>query len=180
VTSDNLLGSRRIASYFATCGHTRVGFIGGPPRPSTSREREQGFRAGLQDAGLVLDEALVRHGDFSHADGRRLMCELMAGAAPPTAVFCVNDLTALGAIDGARSMGVSVPDDVWVAGYDDIAMSAWETFDLTTVRQPVPAMCALAVQLLLHRIADPTLPTAHHRYPSELVIRGSTAHALMS
>jgi LacI family transcriptional regulator len=179
VTSDNPDGSRRVARYFALCHHTRVGFIGGPPKPSTSQERERGFRAGLQDAGLLLDERLVRHGDFSHADGRRLMRELMSSAAPPTAVFCVNDLTALGAMDGARSMGVSVPDDVWVAGYDDIAMSAWDAFDLTTVRQPVSTMSALAVQLLLKRMADPGLPTGHHRYPSELVIRGSTAHAAM-
>jgi LacI family transcriptional regulator len=176
VTSDNWHGSRSMAQYFGLSGHQRVAFIGGPAGPSTSREREQGFRAGVAACGLRLDDGLVRYGNFSHEDGRLMMRDLLAMDDPPTAVFCVNDLTALGAIDGARSMGVRVPEDVWVAGYDDIPMAAWEAFDLTTVRQPVTAMAALAVQLLLRRREDPDTPVHHHRYPSEIIVRGSTAH----
>lgn len=177
VTSDNWHGSGGIARYFVGLGHRRVGFIGGPRGPSTSREREEGFRAGLAASGVALDGALTRYGDFSHADGRHHMRELLSSVEPPSAVFCVNDLTALGAIDGALSLGVRVPDDVWVAGYDDIPMATWDSFDLTTVRQPVSAMSALAVQLLLRRMADPSLSRHHHRYPSQIVVRGSTAHA---
>lgn len=175
VTSDNVAGSRAIAEYLAAEGHRRLGFIGGPPRPSTSVERKRGFRQGLASAGIAWDEALCRYGDFSHADGHAAMRELLSLDDPPTAVFCVNDLTALGALDGARSMGRRVPEDIWVAGYDDIAMSAWEAFDLTTVRQPIPEMVAMAVRMLLDRIADPSLSPRQHRFPNELVVRGSTA-----
>ncbi len=177
VTSDNWHGSGGIARYFVERGHGRIGFIGGPPAPSTSREREEGFRAGLAASGVSLEGPLALHGDFSHADGRRHMRELLSLKEPPSAVFCVNDLTAMGAIDGARSLGARVPDDVWVAGYDDIPMAAWDSFDLTTVSQPVSAMSALAVQLLMRRISDPSLPKHHHRYPSQIVVRGSTAHS---
>ncbi len=179
VTSDNLHGSRRIAEYFAASGHGRVAFIGGPPAPSTSREREHGYREGLGNSGISIDEALMRRGDFSHADGREHMRELLSGPDPPSAVFCVNDLTALGAIDGARSLGVRVPEDVWVVGYDDIPMAAWDSFNLTTVRQPVAEMSAFAVQLLMRRLANPELPSEHHRYPSEVIVRGSTAYAAL-
>lgn len=176
VTSDNVESSESIARYFAASGHERVGFIGGPPLPSTSWEREAGFRKGAEAWGIGLDDRHVRHGDFSHADGYRHMREILSDRHPPTAVFCVNDLTAFGAIEGARSLGRSVPGDVWVAAYDDIAMSSWDSFDLTTVRQPVAEMSRLAVELLLRRVADPSTPTRHHRYPGQVVIRGSTDH----
>lgn len=174
VTSDNMAGSRAIADYLVAGGHRRLGYIGGPSRPSTSAERKRGFRKGLASAGIAWDETLCRYGDFSHADGRAAMRELLSLEDPPTAVFCVNDLTAFGALDGARSLGCRVPQDVWVSGYDDIAMSAWDAFDLTTVRQPIGEMAALAVRMMLERIAEPATPPRHHRFPSELVVRGST------
>lgn len=175
VTSDNVAGSRAIAEYFVSAGHQRLGFIGGPALASTSVERKRGFREGLASAGVVWDEQLCRYGDFSHADGRAAMRELLSLDDPPTAVFCVNDVTALGALDGVRSMGQRAPEDIWVAGYDDIAMSAWDAFELTTVRQPIPQMVASAVRMLLERISDPSLAPRHHRFPSELVVRASTA-----
>jgi LacI family transcriptional regulator len=175
VTSDNLAGSAQVVQYLVGVGHSRLGFIGGPIGPSTSAERERGFRQGVAAAGLHVDERLCQRGDFSHEDGHAAMRDLLALEEPPTAVFCVNDLTAMGAIDGARSLGRDVPEDVWVVGYDDIAMSSWEGYDLTTVRQPITQMAALAVKLLLRRIGEPETKPRHHRYPHELVVRGSTA-----
>lgn len=175
VTSDNLGGSTQVVQYLVGAGHSRLGFIGGPIGPSTSAERERGFRQGVAAAGLHLDERLCRRGDFSHEDGHAAMRDLLTLADPPTAVFCVNDLTAIGAIDGARSLGRDVPEDVWVVGYDDIAMSSWEGYDLTTVRQPITQMAELAVKLLLRRIGKTGAEPRHHRYPHELVVRGSTA-----
>lgn len=176
VTSDNVAGSRAVAQYLVAHGHRRIGFIGGPPGPSTSAERRRGFREGLAAAGITWEDTLCRAGDFSHADGHLAMRELLSLDDPPTAVFCVNDLTALGAVDGARSVGRRVPEDVWLVGYDDIAMAAWESFDLTTVRQPVPDMAAVAVRMLLDRTQDPSLAARHHRFPHQIVVRGSTAH----
>lgn len=176
VTSDNLTGSRAVLRYLVEAGHRRVGFIGGPIGPSTSGERERGFREAMADAGLQLDERLCRRGDFSHEDGRAAARHLLGLDRPPTAVFCVNDLTAMGAIDGARSLGRQVPDDIWVVGYDDIAMASWESYDLTTIRQPITEMAELAVRLLLRRITEPGVDPRHHRFPFELVVRGSTAN----
>lgn len=175
VTSDNEAGARTVAEYFVTAGHRRIGYIGGPPGPSTQVERERGFRDGLAARGAELPDELCLYGDFSHRDGHAAMRELLCLDDPPTAVFCVNDLTAFGALDGARSLGVRVPDQVWVVGYDDIAMSSWEAFDLTTVRQPIHDMVRKGIDMLLQRIDDPAASPQHYRFPSQLVVRGSTA-----
>ena len=176
VVSDNRVGGQRIARYFAAAGHRRVGYIGGPALPSTSADREKGYLSGLSAVGLSLPEAHRRSGDFSYQRGRNAMRELLSLSRPPTAVFCVNDLTALGALDGARSLGRAVPDDVWVVGYDDIPMASWDAFDLTTVRQPTGEMARIAVQLLLSRVAEPTAAPRRVTMPAELVVRGTTAH----
>ncbi|MEV6926061.1 LacI family DNA-binding transcriptional regulator [Dactylosporangium sp. NPDC051485] len=176
VVSDNRVGGQRIARYFAAAGHQRVGYIGGPAAPSTSADREKGFLSGLAAVGLALPEDYRRGGDFTYRRGREAMRELLSLTRPPTAVFCVNDLTALGALDGARSLGRAVPDDVWVVGYDDIAMASWDAFDLTTVRQPTAEMARIAVQLLLARVAEPATAPRRVTMPAELIVRGSTAH----
>ena len=177
VTSDNRQAARTIARYLVDGGHRRIGMICGPPEASTSTERERGFCSGLEELGLTVDPKLVYRGDFSHRDGHRGMGELLASSEPPTAVFCVNDLLALGALDRARSAGVAVPRDVWVVGYDDIEMAAWEAFDLTTIKQPLAEMALAAVELLNARLQNPGAPRQSMRFPGELIIRGSTAHA---
>jgi len=102
---------------------------------------------------------------------------LLELSQPPDAVFCANDVIALGAIDGARSRGMRVPEDLWIVGYDDIEMAGWGAYDLTTVRQPLAEMAALATALLARRISGAAGAPAVHCLPNELVIRGSTAHA---
>lgn len=174
VVSDNLAGAALVADFLVDAGHEALAFIGGPSLPSTAVERERGFRDGLARRGVELPDGFVRHGDFSHAAGHAAIRELGALRPRPTAVFCANDLTAFGALDGARSAGVAVPDDLWVVGYDDVAMAAWEAYDLTTVRQPLAAMVGHAVELLLARIADPSRPAQRAVFPAELIRRGST------
>lgn len=172
VVSDNMAGGRTVASYFLDAGHRRLGLIAGPPQTSTASERERGFREVLRARGIPLGATWC--GDFSHDAGRTAMRHFLAQPDPPTAVFCVNDLTAFGALDGARSVGASVPEDVWVVGYDDIPMAAWEAFDLTTVRQPIREMTRLAVRMLLDRIDDPDRPPTQRRLPATLVVRRTT------
>ncbi|QUH03370.1 LacI family DNA-binding transcriptional regulator [Saccharopolyspora erythraea] len=175
VTTDNVAGGRAVADYLVAGGHTRIGFLRGPELPSTARHREQGFRERLAELRHPLAEALTRQGGFAHDVSRRAMRDLLSQEEPPTAVFCANDLTALGAVDGAVSLGRRVPQDVWVVGYDDIAMTAWDSYDLTTVRQPIADMARAAVGLLLERVEDRSLPPRRQTFPSELTIRGSTA-----
>ena len=124
---------------------------------------------------MELPQALVRDGRFRHDGGHEAFTALMRQDSPPTAVFCVNDLSALGALDAARSLGIRVPEDVWVAGYDDIDMASWEAFSLSTAFQPIDQMVALAVDLLLERIETPSRPYRHYQFPTTFSVRRSTA-----
>ena len=175
VESDNRGGGAAVAAYFATGGRRWIGLIAGPPDASTIRGREDGFREGLSAAGLDLDRGRCTRVDgFSYRSGFEAAARLLELAAPPDAVFCVNDVLALGARDAARSLGVPVPEALWLVGYDDIEMASWAAFDLTTVRQPLAEMAAHAVRLLLRRIGGTAAPHEHLVLPNPLVIRGST------
>lgn len=180
VSTDNEAGGRMVADYLVVAGHERIGYLQGPELPSTSRHRERGFRDRLDELGKPLSADLVAQADFSHDRARGAMRELLQRERPPTAVFCANDVTAFGAIDAAVSLGRRVPGDVWVVGYDDIAMASWDSFDLTTVRQPIADMAHTAVRLLLERIDDHSLPARRENFPGELVVRRSTAHVPQS
>jgi LacI family transcriptional regulator len=170
--------ARRIARYFADHGHRRVGLISASAEASTAAARSVGFADEARDLGLDLDERHIRDGAFSHEGGRAALERILdAGIDPPTAVFAVNDLSGLGALDAARAAGVAVPEDLWVVGFDDIEMASWEAFQLTTARQPISEMVRVSVELLLVRIEAPTRPAVHHRLPGDLVVRRSTAHA---
>ena len=175
VSSDNIDGGRRVAEYLVACGRQRIALIAGIPRASTIRHREQGFREALAALGVELPPHYVyRSETFSHASGVQAVTRLMELASPPDAIFCVNDVLAMGAMDGARVRGARLPDDLWLVGYDDIAIGSWGAYDLTTVRQPMDLMVAQTIELLLARIADRESPARHVCLPNELVIRGST------
>jgi LacI family transcriptional regulator len=177
VDSENGPTSETIARYFADGGHQRFGLVTGPPAASTARHRTAGFTRGAREAGLQLRDEHVVDGRFSHEGGHEALRRILnAGPRPPTAVFCVNDFSALGVLDAARSLGVAVPDDLWVMGYDDIDMASWESYQLTTARQPVPEMVQAAVDLLLERIDSPGRPTVHRCFASDIIVRRSTAN----
>jgi LacI family transcriptional regulator len=175
VTSDNAGGAAAVAEHFVSSGHTRIGFIGGPDGPSTVAERRDGFRDALSRAGVPLESALSVAGALSYDGGDAGIARLLALAEPPTAVFCVNDLTAFGALDGARRRGIDVPAQLSIIGYDDIELAGWHAFRLSTVRQPLAAMAERAVELLLARVADPERAATHQRFPAELILRSTTA-----
>jgi len=176
VSSDNLDGGRRVAEYLVACGRRRIALIGGIPRASTIRDRERGFREALDRRGPGLpSHYYFRSENFTHANGVQAVTRLLELASPPDAVFCVNDVLAMGAMDGARARGARVPDDLWIVGYDDIEIASWGAYDLTTVRQPMEQMVGEAIDLLLARIDRRDAPVAHKCLANELVIRGSTA-----
>lgn len=152
VVADNGEGGRTVARHVLDLGHRRIGVIRGPSNTSTSRDRYGGFLDVLQQRGLALEEWLVREGPFSHQAGYQHARELLRLPEPPTALVCGNDVVAFGAIDAARSLGLDVPGDVSVIGFDDVPMAAWEVFQLTTVRQPLADMARAAARLLVERI----------------------------
>jgi LacI family transcriptional regulator len=149
---DNTLGASLIAGLIAREGHRDIAAIFGPQNTSTGRDRERGFRAGLAAAGLELPDDAVRHGGFVVEAGYEAMHELMALTPRPTAVACFNDLVAIGGLNAARALGLDVPGDVSITGWDDLPIAAWEICQLTTVHQPMDEMARVAARLLVERI----------------------------
>lgn len=180
-SSDNLAGSTRVAHYLHLNDRRRIAMIGGASRASTIRDREQGFRLGLQQYGRELPPQFYQSvGSFAqagHALGAQAAIRLLELGNPPDAIFCVNDVIALGAIDGARGIGARVPEDLWVIGYDDIELASWPAYDLTTVRQPMATMIEEAIAQLRLRIAGSDAPLQRRCFENALVIRGSTGRA---
>ena len=180
VVSDNRGGGRIAAELLVNRGHCRIAVVGGPANTSTARDREAGFAEQMEAMGVSLDLHLRRVGQFSHQSGYHWGLELLALNPRPTAVFAVNDVVAFGVLDAARRLGVRVPEDVSVIGFDDIDMARWEGFALTTVRQPIPDMGRAAARLLLARIAapEPPAPAYTRVFPVEIVHRSTVADAL--
>jgi LacI family transcriptional regulator len=176
-TGDNVGGARLVARHLLELGHERIAVIAGHPRASTSHERLEGIQAALAEAGRPLAGDLVRQGNFSAAEARGLTVELLGGADPPTAIFCLNDLMAFGALNGARHAGARVPEDVSIVGFDDVWMAGWETFELTTVHQPLAEMARASVDLLVERLERPRRPVRTLIFPTRLVVRATTAPA---
>ncbi len=177
VTSDNVAGGRLVAEYFLAHGRTDVAVVGGSDLISTGRERRQGFVSALAENGIELPPHRQPECDYTHDAAVSVGLELLGHPNPPSAVFCVNDLVAFGIQDAAFRVGVAVPDDLWVAGYDDIPMAAWDRIDLTSVQQPIESLAKVAVECLVKRITNPDKPYEHRRFGAELAVRGSTAGA---
>lgn len=172
VTADNRGGGAAVADLLLGLGHREVAAIMGPSSASTSSDREQGFTERLAESGVVLDPRSVHHGNFGHSDGVAGLTALTAARRRLTAVFCVNDFVAVGVLNAALAAGVSVPDDLAVVGFDDMAISAWPAFGLTTVDVPVEAIARSAARLLITRLrGEATGPPRHETYPTSLVLR---------
>ncbi|MGD9942083.1 MAG: LacI family DNA-binding transcriptional regulator [Burkholderiaceae bacterium] len=175
VESDNRAGGAKVAEYFVGAGRRRIALISGPQSPSTIRNREQGFRERLVALGAPLEGTLTTYVDgFSYQLGLAAATRLLELAHPPDAIFCANDVLALGARDAARRFGMRVPEDLWLVGYDDIDMASWDAYDLTTIRQPLDEMCRIAAELLVARIGGSAAAPGTTVVPNDLIIRGST------
>jgi LacI family transcriptional regulator len=174
VDSDNLAGAVLATHHLIDLGHTRIAFLGGRPDLESSRQREEGYRQAMRDAGLTVDPDLVRVGGYRRETAATPAAELLDLEHPPTAVFAANDLSALAVIDVARSRGLDVPTELSVVGFDDVPEAALSDPPLTTVRQPIQQMGAVAVELLVRLLGGEQVEPAHVRLPTQLVRRGST------
>lgn len=171
VTADNVGGSRAVAELFVSLGHARIGAILGPADTSTGRDREAGFRAALDDAGMALPSRRVFRRDFDHESGRLGLPTLLDVPDPPSAIFCANDFIAVGVLNVAVELGVKVPDDVAVVGFDDLDMASWPVFGLTTVHNPVIKMARRAAGMLVDLVEGGTGDDTREVVPTELVLR---------
>lgn len=179
VDSDNLAGAVVATDHLLALGHRRIGFLGGRTDLESARLREEGYRTALARAGVPVDPRLMRVGGYRHEDARGPAHELLSLPEPPTAVFAANDLSAIATMEVADELGLSVPHDVSVVGFDNVPESALTTPPLTTVSQPIQRMGAEALGLLV-RLLDAAgtegtgLSSTHICLPTELVLRGST------
>lgn len=171
VSCDNLAGGRLVADVLLDAGHSRLAYIAGKLNTSTNMDREQGFTERLHERGYAT--LLREQANYTYESGFEAAQRLMSLPEPPDAIFCANDIMALGAIDAARKMGVSVPEQLSVIGFDDIPAASWGAYELTTVRQPVHVMIDLSVRALLERIESPDLPPITTFVPGPLIRRGS-------
>jgi len=151
---DNELGGAIAAQRLTALGHRHIAGIFGPEDTSTGRDRELGFRLALADRGIGLTPELTFHGPFDFDTGHRAMQALLAVTPLPTAVFCGNDVIAIGALNAATAAGVDIPRTLSLIGFDNIPMAAWETFNLTTIGHDLNALAAAAARLLVTRLAS--------------------------
>jgi LacI family transcriptional regulator len=175
VGATNFNGGMEATGHLIGLGHRRIGFVEGPPEAMVSIARRHGYHAALSRAGLALEPELIRPGPFTFDAGFTAAAELLALTERPTALFAANDAQALGAIEAARTLGLRVPEDVSVVGFDDMTASRWSAPPLTTVRQPLAEMGRVAMQRLLRLVAGEQLTSPRIELATQLVIRKSTA-----
>lgn len=156
-------------------GHRRIGIITGPDTMLASTARLSGYRAALDAAGVPVEPDLIRAGEFQHRDGLEQGRALLSLSPRPTAIFASSDLYALGVYEAARSLGLAIPADLSVVGYDDLRIARWAGPPLTTIRVPLAAMAEQAVHLLIRLRDAPELAFSRIDIDTSLVVRESTA-----
>jgi DNA-binding LacI/PurR family transcriptional regulator len=174
VHADDYGGALLATHHLLSLGHRRIGVIGSTPRPFALDERLRGVQEALVEAGLPFDESLLTTGDFSIESGEAAGYRLLQRPDRPSAIFALNDRMALGLIRAANQLGIAVPEELSVVGFDDIALATLFNPALTTVRQPGFAMGAAAARLLFALLNGET-PHSQPAIPTELILRGTTA-----
>ena len=179
VLGDSVGGARRLVEHLIALGHRRIGLIVEPDDVSTARDRRRGYEAALQAAGIPLDPMLVATAPGDPTGGSEGMTRLLGLQDRPTAVFTVNNLVALGAIEAIRAAGLEVPDDVALVCFDDIEYASRLYPFLTEMEQPAETFGTLGTQLLLERI-EGRGPERRHEVvlPAEFIIRRSCGASL--
>ncbi|WP_433350098.1 LacI family DNA-binding transcriptional regulator [Microtetraspora malaysiensis] len=172
VDMDNQDGGRQAAEHLLLSNRRAIAIIAGPPTLPAARDRLDGFRQTLRDAGVA--DPPVAYGDFSHASGAHAMQWLLQRAPHLDAVFAASDVMAAGAMQTLRRAGRKVPDDVAVVGFDDAPIARHTSPTLTTVRQPVEEFASLAAKLLLASVAEARASEGDPVLPTELVVRESS------
>lgn len=175
VGSANWSGGLMATRHLIELGHRRIAAITGPEDMMCSLARVDGYRSAMNAANLPIDPAWIRFGDFHPAGGEVHARDLLASGDRPTAIFAGSDLQALGVIAAATAAGLSVPEDLSVVGYDDIALARWLSPQLTTVHQPLRRMGEEATRLVMRLAADEAVDTLRMDLATRLVVRGSTA-----
>ncbi|MYM62794.1 LacI family DNA-binding transcriptional regulator [Pseudomaricurvus sp. HS19] len=175
VVINNVQAAQDMVQHLLSLGHKRIGFINGPEDSPLCVGRLQGYCDALRVAGIEVKPALIEAGDFSLASGYEAARRLFKQRSKPTALFCACDEMAIGAMHAARDLGMDIPGDLAIAGFDDIDAAAYSYPPLTTVRQPRSEIGQTAMALMLEALGEkPPMPRLVI-LPHELVVRASTA-----
>lgn len=175
VTSNNVAGGAAIAEFLINAGHQRLAFIAGRDSSSTSRDRESGFSQRIAEMGAT--PALRDTGMWTIEEAMNATRRLMTLSEPPDAIFCANDMMAIGALNVVvGEMGLIAGADVSVVGYDDISMASWPLINLTTWVQPLNQMVDLTATMIKSQLEDSDAEPVQHVLNGQLVIRGSARH----
>ncbi|MEU7476787.1 substrate-binding domain-containing protein [Lentzea sp. NPDC042327] len=177
VSAAHSTGARAVADHLIALGHRDIAVIAGPSEWLAGDARLAGHRSALAQAGVLLSADRVRCIEPTTAEGRRAALDLLAADPRPSAVVCFNDKVAVGTMQAARSLGLRVPEDLSVAGFDDIDLSEATDPPLTTVRQPLQEMGSIAVTQLMRMLDGHRSEALHIELATSLVVRGSTASA---
>ena len=177
VGSSNWAGARTATELLIELGHDRIAWIGGPEASDAARDRLYGYQAALDAAGIAVDPGLIRADQFAVASGAKHARDLLTSTRPPTAIMAGDDEIAVGVLATAHELGIRVPEQLSVTGFDDTPQAAWTTPPLTTVHQHLEGMGAMAVQTILV-MAEGRHPSSRHvELATSLTVRESTAPA---
>jgi LacI family transcriptional regulator, galactose operon repressor len=175
VVVDNEGGAREAVDYLVRNGHRRIGLLRDESRIFTAQERLAGYQNSLQSHGIALDESLISVSRSTVEHAIEATIRLFSQRNRPTALFTVDSLMTQGALLGLRSMGLSIPRDVSLIGFDDFDLATFTDPQITVVAQPISEIGPLAVKLLLERLAGETGKPRHVRFPTRLIVRGSVS-----
>lgn len=173
VTVSNYLGARSAVEHLLDLGHRAIAIVSGDDSFDSARERLRGYADALAARGVAVDPALVLAGDYTQARAREEATELLRSDRRPTAIFATSDGAAFGVMDAARSIGLQLPSDLSIVGFDDIPAAATAYPALTTVHAPLRDMGRLGAGLLLALLDDPEGPAESRELPTRLISRES-------
>ena len=175
INAANRPGTREGIAYLIGLGHRRIACITGRPDVGATQQRLAGYRDALEAAGIPLDDSLVVEGDFLEPRGHEAALQLLSIPDRPTAIFASSDAAAFGVMSAAHDVGLRVPDDLSVLGFDDVVEASYPSSALSTVRQPLREMGHVAVRRLMSLIAQPAQAPERIVMGTELVVRRTTA-----
>ncbi|GAB4121217.1 MAG: LacI family DNA-binding transcriptional regulator [Roseiflexaceae bacterium] len=176
VLARNRVGALSVMEYLIGLGHRRIGFISGRTNTLSAMRRLIGYQDGLAAAGIPFDPSIVGEGDYSRESGRSAARHLLNRPDRPTAIFAANDETAFGVMDVAHELGLSLPNDLSIVGFDNLPETNLSTPTLTTVDQSIREMGAIAVRLMLDILRGDMPEERLIKVPTRLVIRDSCTH----
>ena len=172
---DNLTSAFEAVNYLAQLGHKRIAQISGPTTATLCKFRQQGYQQALRRAGVSMNPAYSTVGDFTFEAGAQAVRQLLALPEQPTAIFCHNDAMAIGAIQEAKKLGLRVPQDLSIVGFDDIQFAQYCDPPLTTISQPRYEIGRQAMLMMLDLLKGNDVQAGSRLLEAKLIVRGSTA-----